>query len=63
LVVPGPEGALYEYREVPPPAPKAGEVLVKVRATGTNRGERVAEPRGIRRARLPARAPPISLSS
>jgi NADPH:quinone reductase len=44
LVVPGPEGAVYEYREVPAPAPKAGEVLVRVHATGTNRGELLARP-------------------
>jgi len=44
LVVPGPEGALYEYREVPAPVPKAGEVLVRIRATGTNRGELLARP-------------------
>jgi NADPH:quinone reductase len=44
LVVPGPEGALHEYREVPAPAPKPGEVLVRVHATGTNRGELLARP-------------------
>jgi NADPH2:quinone reductase len=44
LVVPGPEGAVYENREVPAPAPKAGEVLVRVHATGTNRGELLARP-------------------
>jgi NADPH2:quinone reductase len=44
LVVPGAEGALYEYREVPAPVPKAGEVLVRIRATGTNRGELLARP-------------------
>src|SRR5262249_61484302 len=42
LVVHGPEGALYEYREVPAPAPKAGEALVRVHATGNNRGELLA---------------------
>jgi len=57
LVVPGPEGALYEYREVPPPAPKAGEVLVKVRATGTNRGELLARP--LIRSRNPKLLPTI----
>jgi NADPH:quinone reductase-like Zn-dependent oxidoreductase len=44
LVVPGPQGALYEYRQVPAPAPKAGEVLVRVHATATNRGELLARP-------------------
>jgi NADPH:quinone reductase len=44
LVVPGPEGALYEHREVQAPALKPGEVLVRVHATGTNRGELLARP-------------------
>ena len=44
LLVPGPQGAFYEYREVPAPAPKAGEVVVRVHATGTNRGELLARP-------------------
>jgi NADPH2:quinone reductase len=44
FVVPGPQGAIYEYREVPAPAPAAGEVLVNVRATATNRGELLARP-------------------
>ena len=44
FVVPGPQGAVYEYRQVPAPAPKAGEVLVRVHATGTNRGELLARP-------------------
>ena len=44
FVVPGPDGAIYEYRDVPSPAVRAGEVLVDVRATGTNRGELLARP-------------------
>jgi NADPH:quinone reductase len=44
FVVPGPEGATYEYRDVPAPIAQAGEVLVNVRATGTNRGELLARP-------------------
>ncbi|HJU29560.1 MAG TPA: zinc-binding dehydrogenase [Candidatus Binataceae bacterium] len=44
FLTPGPDGGIYEYREVPTPTPKAGEVLVKVRATGTNRGELIARP-------------------
>lgn len=44
FLTPGADGGIYEYREVATPAPKAGEVLVKVRATGTNRGELIARP-------------------
>lgn len=41
LLVPRPGGAVPEVREVPVPAPGAGEVLVKVHAAGLNRGEMV----------------------
>lgn len=44
FLVPGPEGGVYEYREVPAPSAKGDLVLVKVRATGTNRGELLARP-------------------
>ena len=44
FLVPGPDGGVYEYREVPTPSPKGDLVLVKVRATGTNRGELLARP-------------------
>ncbi|HSU90004.1 MAG TPA: alcohol dehydrogenase catalytic domain-containing protein, partial [Sporolactobacillaceae bacterium] len=44
FLVPGPEGGVYEYREVPAPSPKGDLVLVKVRAAGTNRGELLARP-------------------
>lgn len=44
FVVPGPEGGVYEFREVPVPTPGPGEVLVGVRAAGTNRGELLARP-------------------
>jgi NADPH:quinone reductase len=44
FLVPGPDGGVYEYREVPAPSPKGDLVLVKVRATGTNRGELLARP-------------------
>ena len=44
FLVPGPDGGVYEYREVPAPSPKGDLVLVKVRAAGTNRGELLARP-------------------
>jgi NADPH:quinone reductase len=44
FVVPGPEGGVYEFRETPVPTPGPGEVLVAVRAAGTNRGELLARP-------------------
>jgi NADPH2:quinone reductase len=43
LFVPGPGGAGVELREVPQPVPAAGEVLVRVRAAGLNRGELVVK--------------------
>ena len=39
FTVPGPKGAVFEVRETPVPAAGAGQVLVAVRAAGTNRGE------------------------
>jgi NADPH2:quinone reductase len=44
FLIPGPEGGLFEYREVAAPSPKAGEAVVRVRAAGTNRGELIARP-------------------
>ncbi len=44
FVVPGPEGGVYEFREIPVPTPGPGEVLVAVHAAGTNRGELLARP-------------------
>ena len=44
FLVPGPDGGVYEYREVPAPSPTSDQVLVKVRASGTNRGELLARP-------------------
>jgi NADPH2:quinone reductase len=44
FTVPGPSGGIFEFREIPAPTPGAGEVLVKVRASGTNRGELLARP-------------------
>jgi NADPH:quinone reductase len=39
FAVPGPEGAVFELRESPIPVAGAGQVVVAVRAAGTNRGE------------------------
>lgn len=39
FAVPGPAGATFELREIPVPAPGSGQVVVAVRAAGTNRGE------------------------
>ncbi len=44
FVVPGPEGGVNEFRDLPVPTPGPGEVLVAVRAAGTNRGELLARP-------------------
>jgi NADPH:quinone reductase len=44
FVVPGPEGGVYEFRDIPVPTPGPGEVLVAVHAAGTNRGELLARP-------------------
>jgi NADPH2:quinone reductase len=44
FVVPGPEGGVYEFRDIPIPPPEPGQVLVAVRAAGTNRGELIARP-------------------
>jgi NADPH:quinone reductase-like Zn-dependent oxidoreductase len=32
FAVPGPEGGIFEYREIPVPSPAAGEVLIAIRA-------------------------------
>ena len=39
FTVPGPDGAKFELRDIPVPTAGAGQVLVAVRASGTNRGE------------------------
>jgi NADPH2:quinone reductase len=41
VAVPGPEGAVIELREMPVPQPGPGEVLIRIRAAGLNRGEQV----------------------
>ncbi len=38
-IAPGTSGTTVELRETATPEPKAGEVLVRVRATSLNRGE------------------------
>ena len=44
FAVPGPDGGVFEYRDIPVPSPDAGEVLVAIRAAGTNRGELIQRP-------------------
>jgi NADPH2:quinone reductase len=39
VFVPGPAGGIAEIRDVPKPAIQSGQVLVRVRAAGLNRGE------------------------
>jgi NADPH:quinone reductase-like Zn-dependent oxidoreductase len=58
FAVPGPAGAVFELRECPVPAAGAGQVVVAVRAAGTNRGEliRGAALRAGSPAASPARA-------
>lgn len=38
-VIPHPDGGRIEIQDIPTPQPKAGQVLVRVRASGLNRGE------------------------
>jgi NADPH2:quinone reductase len=58
FTVPGPEGATRELRDIPVPTPSSGQVVVAVRAAGTNRGEliRGAQVRSGTPAASPARA-------
>jgi NADPH:quinone reductase len=44
FTVPGPSGGMFEFRDTPIPKPGSGEVLIKVHASGTNRGELLARP-------------------
>lgn len=44
FLVPGEHGGRFEYRDVPTPSAKGDQVLVKVHAAGTNRGELLALP-------------------
>jgi len=55
FTVPGPDGATFELRDIPVPSAGAGQVLVEVHASGTNRGELI---RGAAlRSTTPAAAP------
>jgi NADPH:quinone reductase-like Zn-dependent oxidoreductase len=58
FTVPGPDGATFELRDIPVPAAGPGQVLVLVRAAGTNRGEliRGAQLRSSGPAANPARS-------
>ncbi len=58
FTVPGPDGATFELRDIPVPAAGPGQVLVLVRAAGTNRGEliRGAQLRSSQPAANPARS-------
>ncbi len=42
FILSSPESTAVELREAPVPEPKAGEVLVRIRAAGLNRGEFIA---------------------
>jgi NADPH2:quinone reductase len=55
FAVPGTDGGSFEMREIPIPAPAAGEALIAIRATGTNRGELLQRP--LLRADNPALRP------
>lgn len=55
FTVPGPSGGIFEFREIAMPAPGSDEVLIKVRASGTNRGELLA--RALIRSDNPALRP------
>jgi len=44
FLVPGPDGGVFEYRDVATPSPEGTRVVVRVRATGINRGELLARP-------------------
>jgi NADPH:quinone reductase-like Zn-dependent oxidoreductase len=59
FTVPGSKGAVFELRETPVPAAGVGQVLVAVRAAGTNRGEliRGAEMRSGNPARAAVSSP------
>jgi NADPH:quinone reductase-like Zn-dependent oxidoreductase len=58
FTVPGPQGATRELRDIPVPDPGSGQVVVAVRASGTNRGEliRGADLRSGSATAKPARA-------
>jgi NADPH:quinone reductase len=45
VIIPSTDGGTLEYRDVPDPTPRPGELLVRVRATGLNRAD-LAQRRG-----------------
>jgi NADPH:quinone reductase len=55
FAVPAADGGVFEYREIAVPSPAAGEVLVAIRAAGTNRGELIQRP--LLRSSNPALSP------
>ena len=44
FLVPTRDGGVYEMRDAPKPVPQGAQILVKVRAAGTNRGELLMRP-------------------
>src|SRR3989442_14600735 len=44
FVVPGLQGGVYDFRDIPVPTPEPSQVLIAIRAAGTNRGELLARP-------------------
>jgi len=44
FLIPTRDGGVYEMRDAPKPVPQGAQILVKVRAAGTNRGELLMRP-------------------
>ena len=61
FLVPAPDGGVYEYREVPKPTPQRDQVLVKVHAAGTNRGELLIAKPAARSSNPNAKASPAGI--